>query len=80
MYGEFYWTTPRWSPDGTRIAFISNETGDTALWLWHWFGGKMEQVKPERLVYKRAMAKLHVRVLDAATKQPAVVGVPDGFG
>lgn len=69
-YGEFDRTTPRWSPDGTRIAFISNETGDTALWLWHWFGGKMEQVKPERLVYKRAMAKLHVRVLDAATNQP----------
>ena len=69
-YGEFDRTTPRWSPDGTRIAFISNETGDTALWLWHWFGGKMEQVKTERLVYKRAMAKLHVRVVDAATNRP----------
>ncbi len=69
-YGEFDRTTPRWSPDGTRIAFISNETSDTALWLWHWFGGKMEQVKTERLVYKRAMAKLHVRVVDAATSRP----------
>jgi TolB protein len=69
-YGEFDRTTPRWSPDGTRIASISNETGDTALWLWHWFGGRMEQVKLERLVYKRAMAKLHVRVVDPATNKP----------
>ncbi|MCC6344837.1 MAG: CehA/McbA family metallohydrolase [Bryobacterales bacterium] len=67
-YGDFDRTTPRWSPDGTRIAFISNETGDTSLWLWHWFGGKMEQVKINRLAYKRTMGKLHVRVVDAAAK------------
>jgi TolB protein len=69
-YGDFDRTTPRWSPDGTRIAFVSNQTGDTTLWLWHWFGGKMEQVKVEKLAYRRGMGKLHVRVLDAATAQP----------
>ncbi|MEO7650653.1 MAG: CehA/McbA family metallohydrolase, partial [Bryobacteraceae bacterium] len=69
-YGEFDRTTPRWSPDGSRIAFISNETGDTSLWLWHWFGGKMEQLKPDRLMYKRPMGKLHVKVIDAATNKP----------
>ena len=69
-YGEFDRTTPRWSPDGTRIAFVSNQTGDTSLWLWHWFGGRMEQVKVERLVHKRTMGKLRVRVLDAATRRP----------
>ncbi len=69
-YGEFDRTTPRWSPDGTRIAFISNETGDTSLWLFHWFGGRLDPVPIEKLVYKRTMGKLHVRVLDAATRQP----------
>jgi Tol biopolymer transport system component len=69
-YGDFDRTTPRWSPDGTRIAFISNETGDTSLWLWHWFGGRMEPLKTNRLVYKRTMGKLRVRVIDAATGQP----------
>ncbi|MFN7934702.1 MAG: CehA/McbA family metallohydrolase [Bryobacteraceae bacterium] len=69
-YGDFDRTSPRWSPDGTRLAFISNETGDTAMWLWHWFGGKMEQIKTARLQYKRAMGKVHVRVVDAVTKQP----------
>ncbi|MCC6390675.1 MAG: CehA/McbA family metallohydrolase [Bryobacterales bacterium] len=68
-YGDFDRTTPRWSPDGTRIAFISNETGDTSLWLWHWFGGRMEQVKIGRLAYKRTMGKLHVRVVDVAAKR-----------
>jgi len=69
-YGDFDRTTPRWSPDGTRIAFISNETGDTSLWLFHWFGGKLERVKIDRLVYKRPMGKLTVRVLDGDTGKP----------
>lgn len=69
-YGEFDRTTPRWSPDGTRIAFISNETGDTALWLWHWFGGRMEPVKIDKLNYKRTMGKLAVKVVDAQTGRP----------
>ncbi len=69
-YGDFDRTTPRWSPDGGRIAFISNQTGETSLWLWHWFGGKMEQVKVEKLVNRRPMGRLHVRVLDGATAKP----------
>ncbi|MBM3785584.1 MAG: hypothetical protein FJW30_14565 [Acidobacteria bacterium] len=69
-YGEFDRTSPRWSPDGSRIALISNETGDTSLWLWHWFGGKLEQVKADKLRYKRPMGKVHVRVVDAVTRQP----------
>ncbi|MBI1788444.1 MAG: CehA/McbA family metallohydrolase [Acidobacteria bacterium] len=69
-YGDFDRTTPRWSPDGARIAFISNETGDTSLWLWHWFGGRMEPVPIARLVYRRPMGKLRVRVRDEATGRP----------
>ena len=66
-YGDFDRTSPRWSPDGSRIAFISNETGDTTLWLFHWFGGKLERIKTEKLVYKRPMGKLRVKIVDAGT-------------
>ena len=66
-YGDFDRTSPRWSPDGNRIAFISNETGDTTLWLFHWFGGKLEQIEPKKLVYKRPMGKLRVKIVDDGT-------------
>jgi TolB protein len=74
-YGEFDRTSPRWSPDGARIAFISNETGDTSLWLFHWFGGKLEQVKIDKLVHRRPMGRLRVRILDAATGRPTAARV-----
>ncbi len=69
-YGDFDRTTPRWSPDGSRLAFISNETGETSLWLWHWFGGRMDRIDPTKIEYRRSTGQLHVRVLDAATGRP----------
>ena len=69
-YGEFDRTSPRWSPDGSRIAFISNETGDTSLWIFHYFGGKLEPIAIETLNYARPMGRLRVRVLDAETGAP----------
>jgi Tol biopolymer transport system component len=32
-YGDFDATNPRWAPDGRRIAYISNEGGNTSLWM-----------------------------------------------
>ena len=32
-YGDGDATAPRWSPDGRRIAYISNERGNTSLWI-----------------------------------------------
>jgi TolB protein len=30
-YGDWDQTNPRWSPDGTRVAFISNQSGNTEI-------------------------------------------------
>ena len=36
--------SPRWSPDGTRIAFVSNRSGRNQLWLIGLDGGEAEQL------------------------------------
>jgi TolB protein len=38
-YGDFDNVNPRWSPDGTKIAFISNRDGNTSLWTQEIQGG-----------------------------------------
>ena len=43
-YGDYDRRNARWSPDGKRIAYISNEDGFTTLWVQHVFGGAREQV------------------------------------
>jgi TolB protein len=45
-YGEFDRRNARWSPDGKRIAYISNEDGNTSLWVQEVFGGSRTAVKP----------------------------------
>jgi TolB protein len=43
-YGEFDRRNARWSPDGKRIAYISNEDGFTFLWVQDVFGGARTRV------------------------------------
>ncbi len=37
-------TAPKWSPDGTKLAFRSNRTGKNQVWLLHIDGGEAEQL------------------------------------
>ncbi|OAT83110.1 peptidase [Bacillus sp. MKU004] len=43
-FGKEKVSSPRWSPDGGRIAFISNRTGNPELYVMNRNGGEAEQV------------------------------------
>jgi TolB protein len=67
-YGDFDNINPRWSPDGKRIAFISNRGGDTSLWLQTIPGGEQTPVLVKERKYLKPMARLRISVLDSASK------------
>ncbi len=65
-YGEFDRRNARWSADGKRIAYISNETGNTTLWVQEVFGGARSAVVtpiPKRL---RPTAVVTVDIVDGS--------------
>ena len=75
-YGEFDATAPRWSRDGRRIAFISNEGGNTALWVVEVLGGRRQAVVPRERVHRDSAGTLHLEIVDRAGKPvPARVSV-----
>jgi len=81
-YGEFDATAPRWSPDASRIAFVSNSAGNTALWTVTVPGGRRQRIDAPQRRYLGAVGRLVVTVLDSATRRPipARVSVRDSSG
>jgi TolB protein len=80
-YGEFDATAPRWSPDGRRIAYVSNEDGNTSLWVLDVPGGKRTQIDTWARQYAEQTGHLAIDVRDATGRSvPARVSVrgPDG--
>ena len=63
-HDEFH---PRWSPDGERIAYISNEGGLPHLWVIETYGGAKTQVRIESRQWRRPMGSVRVRVVDGAS-------------
>jgi TolB protein len=63
-YGEFDATAPRWSHDGGRIAFISNETGNTALWVVDVLGGRRQAVVAGERRYRDSVGTLQLEIAD----------------
>ncbi|MGH7567404.1 MAG: CehA/McbA family metallohydrolase [Gemmatimonadales bacterium] len=75
-YGEFDATGPRWSRDGSRIAYISNEGGNTALWVIELPGGRRQRLAVTERRYLGPTARLTVVVQDrTGTAMPARVSV-----
>ncbi len=75
-------TDPAWSPDGGRLAFVSDRGGAMELWVWHAASGAIEQIADgvdgrvpawspdgERIAFVGAGYQTAVSVLDVASGQ-----------
>jgi Tol biopolymer transport system component len=63
-YGDFDNINPRWSPDGEKIAFISNRGGNTSLWVQQASGGSQQQLLVKARKYLVPMGRVKLTVLD----------------
>jgi Tol biopolymer transport system component len=63
-YGEFDATAPRWSLDGTQIAYVSNEDGNTSLWVIDVPGGKKQRIDARHRHYRGAVGTLRIALVD----------------
>src|SRR2546427_583782 len=80
-YGEFDATAPRWSRDGRHVAYISNEGGNTSLWILDLPGAWKQRVVVTDRRYREPMGKLRIVIVDrdghALAARVSVSG-PDG--
>ncbi|MDB6162211.1 MAG: hypothetical protein JWO04_5917 [Gammaproteobacteria bacterium] len=67
-YGEFDATGARWSRDGSRIAFISNRSGTTEIWLQEVLGGAQRKLEVHEKRYLHPRGELHIQTLDGEGK------------
>jgi TolB protein len=75
-FGEFDRGNARWSPDGERIAYISNEHGNTSLVVQDVVGGAQVPIAANRRQYKSATARLTLDIRDERGRSvPARVAV-----
>jgi TolB protein len=70
-YGAFDNVNPRWSPDGSKIAFISNRNGNTSLWVQTIPGGEQTEVVAHERKYLKPVGRLALRVVDSRGKPAA---------
>lgn len=77
-YGEYDNTNPVWSPDGRTIAFISNRSGNTALWLVDAMSGEQRQIEARQRHYLQPRRELTLQVVDeTGAPLPARISVTD---
>ena len=70
-YGDYDNINPRWSPDGSKIAFISNHTGNTSLSIQTIPGGAQNEIIVRERKYLTALGKLLLRLTDRSGKPVA---------
>jgi len=64
-YGDYDATAPRWNADGSKIAYISNEGGNTSLWTIDVPGGKRTPLEQETLAYGESTTTVDIALKNA---------------
>ncbi len=65
-YGDFDVTSARWSPDGAKIAFITNRDGDVGIDVMDVVGGARISLEHGSFRRRGAMGALNLKVRNAA--------------
>ncbi len=74
-------TSARWSPDGKKLALISNRSGNTEIWLQDIPGGAQKQMEVEERRFLHSRARLEVSVVDQdGNPTMARISVTDASG
>jgi hypothetical protein len=77
-YGEFDLTGARWSPDGTRLAVISNRDGSPAIEIIEVIGGRRSTLAITQREYLAPQGAIALRITDSTGKpvsaRVAVIG------
>lgn len=63
-FGEFDRTQARFSPDGNRIGYISNEEGNTSLWVQDAVGGARTRIAATKRHYLNEVGNLQLSLRD----------------
>jgi Tol biopolymer transport system component len=67
-YGAFDATSPRWSRDARHIAYISNDGGNTSLWVLDMPGTAKRKIEARTLEFIEPVGALTIAVVDEAGK------------
>ncbi len=80
-YGDWDDTNVRWSPDGKRLAFISNKEWNTRLAIQEFGSGNARAIAAENRRYLRPRRTINISVVDEKGKpQFARISVTDEVG
>jgi TolB protein len=63
-FGEFDRRHARWSPDGERVLYISNEGGNTSLWVQDVVGGERREIVASERRWRNPMVPLRIELRD----------------
>ena len=74
-FGDFDRSEARVSPDGTRVAYISNEDGNVSLWLQDLVGGSRQRIAAKNRHYRVPIGELTITVHAENASVPARISV-----